>query len=41
MCGRVVPGACPRRLTEIDVRAIGGTLSASFTGLGDVTFHAA
>jgi 2-keto-4-pentenoate hydratase len=25
-CGRVVLGACPRRLTEIDVRAVGATL---------------
>lgn len=27
MCGRVILGACPRRLHEIDVRAIGASLS--------------
>jgi 2-oxo-hept-3-ene-1,7-dioate hydratase len=26
MCGRVILGACPKRLTEIDVRAIGASL---------------
>jgi 2-keto-4-pentenoate hydratase len=27
MCGRVILGACPRRLTDLDIRAIGASLS--------------